>query len=467
MIKRLRDFFTPGNKPILPEIPTAPAAQGIGVTAASVSTASVSAASVSAASVSAVVDDSPGWGGLSQRAHDYDPGRVQELYANALEAWRKNPLAWRIIAITTDYVVGDRLAVTSPFLRLNGFIARFWNHPKNRLDLRLESMCDELARSGDLFVLLFRNPDDGLSYLRFVTKDRILRIETAPTDWESEWAYFEQDENGGERRWLSPLHPEAAEAAAILLHYSVNRPVGALLGEGDLTTLIPWLLRYSRMLEDRVRLHWALRAFLWMVTVPAHKIREKQEQYRLSPESGAIVVKDESEQWQAITPTMHAADASHDLQAVRGMIDAGSGYPPHWRGEAGDANLATASAMQAPTERHLLRRQQYFVFVLEDILFHAYQRAVEIGRAPRLPRGASLDYQRLFSAAVPDVSRTDNESLARAARDFAQGLASLQTQLPGRSQTLQRLMLKLFMKFCGEPLGEETLDEILRETTHA
>ena len=65
-----------------------------------------------------------------------------------------------------------------------------------------------------------------------------------------------------------------------MLHYAVNRPLGALLGESDLTTMLPWLQRYSRMLEDRVRLHWAMRAFLWMVTVPANKVREKQEQYR-------------------------------------------------------------------------------------------------------------------------------------------------------------------------------------------
>jgi hypothetical protein len=42
---------------------------------------------------------------------------------------------------------------------------------------------------------------------------------------------------------------------------------------------------------------------------------------------------------------MHGADAEHDLRAVRGMVDADSGYPPHWRGEAADANLATATAM--------------------------------------------------------------------------------------------------------------------------
>ena len=226
------------------------------------------------------------------------------------------------------------------------------------------------------------------------------------------------------------------------------------------TTLIPWLLRYSHMLEDRVRLHWAMRAFLWMVTVPANKVREKQEQYRIPPESGMLIVKDESENWQAVTPQVQSADARHDLSAVRGMIDAGSGYPPHWRGEAADANLATAAAMQAPTERHLLRRQQYFTYILEDILYHAYQRAVQIGRARPLP---NADYTALFTTVLPDVSRRDNESLARAARDLAEGLASLQTQLGGASPSLQRRAVQLFMKFAGEPLAEDQLDQIMAE----
>ena len=418
------------------------------------------------ASIAATVEDSPGWGNLTNRPHDYDLARVQEHYQNSLEAWRKNPLAWRIIAITTDFVVGDSLSISSPLRRLDDFIRAFWYHPQNRLDLRLEAMCDELSRSGDLFVLLFRNPNDGMSYLRFVTKDRILRIETAENDWECELAYLEAPEwgsgesGGAGRRWLSPLHPEAAEAPAVMLHYAVNRPLGALLGESDLATLVPWLQRYSRMLEDRVRLHWALRAFLWMVTVPPYKLREKQEQYRVAPEPGTIIVKDENESWQAVTSQVNASDARYDLQAVRGIIDAGSGYPPHWRGEAADANLATATAMQAPTERHLLRRQRYFCFVLEDILYQAYQRSAQIGRARRLPNG-TLPASGLFSRNVPDVSRSDNEALARSARDLAQGLASLQALLGTGGPAFQRQALRLFMKFAGEPLAEGELEEMI------
>ncbi len=413
----------------------------------------------------AKVDDSPGWTSLTGgRTHDYDPSKVQELYQDALEAWRKNPIAWRIIAITTDYVVGDRITITATRRELQKFVTAFWQHPKNRLDLRLEAMSDELARAGDLFVLLFRNPLDGMSYIRFVTKERIARIEVDEHDWENELVYHETQDVGEARRWYSPSHPLAAEQDAVMLHYAVNRPLGALLGESDLTTMLPWLQRYSRMLEDRVRMHWAMRAFLWIVTVPSTKIAEKQAQYRTPPETGSIVVKDETETWEAVTPNLNASDAQHDLKSVRYMIDAGSGYPPHWRGEAADANLATATAMQTPTERHLLRRQKYFLFMLQDILYQAYLRAAEIGKVHPAGVGRSLgDYEKLFVVSAPDVSRSDNESLARAARDLAQALAQLQAGLPGESPTLQKIMLKMALRFAGEPQTEETLAQILAE----
>jgi len=61
---------------------------------------------------------------------------------------------------------------------LNKFISAFWHRPKNRMDLRLETMCDELSRFGDLFILLFRNDMDGMSNICFVTKDQIQKIET-------------------------------------------------------------------------------------------------------------------------------------------------------------------------------------------------------------------------------------------------------------------------------------------------
>ena len=408
---------------------------------------------------SATVEDSrhPVWTSLTNSAHDYDAGKVLELYSDALAAWRKNPLAWRIVAITSDYVVGDKITLSSPYRSLRRFISQFWYHPKNLLHLRLESICDELTRAGDLFILLFRNPQDGISYVRFVTKDRIVRIESAENDYETELAYYERKEFGEEVCWLSPHHPEASKAPAIMLHYAINRPIGALLGESDLTSMLPWLMRYSRMLEDRVRLHWAVRSFLWLVTVPTHKIREKQQQYAFAPEAGAIIVKDEAENWQVVSPNLHAQDASADLKAVRGMVDAGSGFPPHWRGEAAEANLATATAMQAPTERHLLRRQQYFLHILQDITYQAYQRAVQIGKAARL---AGNNYAELFYVSAPPISRDDNEALARAAYSLAQTYQILSSQLPKPSPSLAKLFTSLILKASGTSIDDDDLQKL-------
>jgi hypothetical protein len=416
----------------------------------------------SRAGVTAWVDDTPGWGSISARGHDYDMAKMQEIYQDVLTAWRKNPIAWRIISITTDYIVGERISVTSSNRALRNFIRFFWNHPKNFMDLRLESMCDELARAGDLFVLLFRNPEDGMSYVRFVTKDRIKQIETASNDWETELSYVEQGEAGEQDKvWYSPQHPQAAYQVAVMLHYAVNRPLGALLGESDLVTMIPWLQRYSRMLEDRVRLHWAIRSFLWIVTVPTNKVREKTEQYRGAPESGAVIVKDEGETWEAVSPMLHGQDSAPDLRAVRQMIDAGSGYPPHWRGEPTDVNLATATAMQAPTEKHLQRRQIYFTHMLEDILYHAYQRAVEVGMARRLP---GTDYQDLFTVATPDITKDDNYRLAMAANNLSQAFGQLaRNNIPATSPTLFRRILELLFKMAGEVLTNEDRERIMDE----
>ena len=61
-------------------------------------------------------DDNAGWTSTTGRPHDRDYSEIQAQYTDSLTAWRKNPLAWRIISITTDYVIGKDYAITSPFL---------------------------------------------------------------------------------------------------------------------------------------------------------------------------------------------------------------------------------------------------------------------------------------------------------------------------------------------------------------
>jgi hypothetical protein len=108
-----------------------------------------------------------------------------------------------------------------------------------------------------------------------------------------------------------------------------------------------------------------------------------------------------------------------------------------------------------------MRRQKYFTFLLQDILYHAYQRSVEAGRSRKLP---TSDYSKLFSVSAPDISRSDNEALARSARDITQGMQSLATQLPGQSETFTKQLLRIVFKFSGEPQTENVIEQIYQES---
>lgn len=117
----------------------------------------------------------------------------------ALEAWRTNPLARRIIELTTQYVVGSGLRVQCSHEATQRFIDRFWQHPLNRMDIRVGEWCDELSRSGNLFLLISTDPA-GMSYIRAVPASEIQSIEARPNDIEQPLTFHP-------RPTLDDLHP--------------------------------------------------------------------------------------------------------------------------------------------------------------------------------------------------------------------------------------------------------------------
>ena len=120
---------------------------------------------------------------------------------NALLAWRDNPLARRIVALTTDYVVGDGMRVTTEDKAAQRVVDAFWVHSQNRIAERLYQWCDELTRCGEVFLVLFRNPADDTSYVRSVSASKIDQIETDPDDLENELRFHELVDGDMEGRW--------------------------------------------------------------------------------------------------------------------------------------------------------------------------------------------------------------------------------------------------------------------------
>ncbi len=431
---------------------------------------------------------------------------LQSEFSDALDAWRKHPLARRLIGLTTACVVGDGIRVSSDYAPLARYIERFWHDPRNNMPLRQYQWCDELARAGELFITIHTNPADGMGYVRAVSASAIDRITWQEGDYETELTYHEAvgmddpDYAAGGRIWYSPegervrdegerrkdedgrakaedRRPEDETGAfapssfipqpsslpqpsPVMLHFAVNRPVGAVRGESDLAPVAAWLRRYNRWLEDRVRLNAAVRAFLWIVKVPAGRVQAAREQWRRPPEPGTVIVSEAgSEEWQAVTPGLEARDAALDGRAIRWMIAAGGlGTSLVDLGEAEDANLATATAMAEQRVRFMVARQAFFAQALGTVVLTAYNRAVAIGAV----RGRPCTLADL-QIACPDISPADNAEQAGSAWRMAAAFKMLR-DVGADGPAYLASALRLVLRFAGESLTQEEMAQILDES---
>lgn len=376
-------------------------------------------------------------------AHDRPAYDRQGIMEDCLEAWRTNPIARRIVELTTQYAA-EGLQTSCAHAPTQSFIHAFWEHPLNRMSARMADFSDELSRSGNLFLLLSTDPA-GMSYVRIVPSADLRRIDTRSNDVEQEIACHLLQADGEER--IYPIWQPGAQhprTEAVMLHFAINRPSGAVWGESDLAPILKWLTRYTAWLEDRVRLNRFRNAFLYVVKARfASESSRSARQHQLAlhpPAPGSVLVTDESEEWSVLSPKLEALDASSDGLAIKKMIAIGAGLPLHFLAEPEQSTRTTAESSDQPTYRRFAARQRVLCEVCEGLL-----RAVLARRAPLDP---AIDPLVPLSVRGGDVSLRDNGQLAQS------GHLAMQTALELYDKGLipAEEVLRLSYRFMDEPL---------------
>jgi hypothetical protein len=392
-----------------------------------------------------------GWSFEERDRLDYDR---EEVLRQALEAWRVNPLARRIVELTTQYVVGGGLRLHADAPATHDFLTTWWAHPLNQLAMRVYEWCDELTRSGELFLLLSTDAA-GMSYVRAVPAAQIEQIQTAANDVQQELAYTQRGQAPGEEiTWAAydPHNDERGEDGRftpVLLHYAINRPVGAVHGESDLAPLLRWLSRYAAWLEDRARLNRYRNSFLFVVKGRwASEAERSARQAALSaapPSPGSILVVDDSESWEVINPQLASQEAGEDGLALKKMIAAGAGLPLHFLAEPEDSNRSTAESAGGPTYRHFEQRQEFFTWLVGDVARAAVRRRAQVD--------ARVNPEALIQVNGADLSARDNASLAVATSTITAAL----TDLRDRGVIDDAELLRMVYRFAGEVVDVEDL----------
>jgi len=391
--------------------------------------------------------------------HAYDR---EEVLQDALEAWRINPLARRIVELVTQYVVGGGLSIESKHVRTNAFLQEWWNHRLNNMPMRIYEWCDELTRSGELFITMATDPS-GMSYLRAIPAIDIQEIETSENDLDQELFIYEKINladsipetslgPGGQlrgRRWTA-YNPDADNPTEpVILHYAVNKPVGGLHGESDLAPILRWLSRYAAWLEDRARLNRYRQSFIYTVTSRFTNEAERlQRQAQLNmdpPNPGSILVIDESETWNVLSPQLASFEAAEDGLALKKMVAVGSGNPLHFLAEPESATRTTAEASGGPTYRHYQQRQTYFLWLVQDLARAAIRRRKYFDRL--------ININEPIQVTAADISSRDNTELAKAAKEIIAAFAQLrQAGLIDDAE-----FLRIAYRFAGEAVDIQDL----------
>ena len=380
-----------------------------------------------------------------------------EILEQALAAWRTNPLARRIVELTSQYCVGGGLSITSKNKKVSSFINEFWNHRLNNMPVRIMEMCDELTRSGNLFVL-FSSDVSGMSFVRVVPTSNVDEIIARANDIEQPVSFkMKQDVKSLDAQTF-PAYDEKEDDLnkAVMVQYTINKPSGAQWGESDLAPILKWLSRYSNWLEDRARLNRYRNAFLYTVSSKfASEVQRKARQQALNaepPQPGSILVTDENEVWNVISPKLESREAAADGLALKKMIASGTGIPLHFLAEPESATRTTAEASGGPTYRRFQERQKYFMWVIQDILTVVLNRKGTIDDSLKT-RNKINPYE--LTIAGTDINTADNISLAMAAGNI---LAVL-TTARDRSLIDDSEFLRLLYKFTGENID---IEEMLR-----
>jgi len=384
--------------------------------------------------------------------YSYDRDQVLD---QALEAWRVNPLARRIVGFTTQYAVGGGIEPYCKHEETRAFIKAFWNHRLNKMDVRTSELCDELTRSGNLFILLSTDAA-GMSYIRAVPARDIEKIESTGNDVDQELQIYPKAnlENMQPEAW--PVYDEVQDERSedgsfrtVMLHYAINRPVGAQWGESDLAPLLKWLSRYANWLEDRARLNRYRTTFLYVVKAKfaseAERVARQRALNMNPPSPGSILVTDESEEWSVIAPNLDSQDANTDGLALKKMIASGAGVPLHFLAEPESATRTTAEAAGGPTFRHFEQRQKFFLWVIEDLLRVALKRRGQVDR--------SIQEDEEIEVKGTDISARDNISLALAATNIVNALGNVRN----RGLIDDAELLRLVYRFAGEAVDVEEM----------
>jgi hypothetical protein len=367
----------------------------------------------------------------------------RKLAQRSRVAWQKDPQAGGAVDLLNDFTFGrgvPKPKCADP--KVQEVVDEAWDDPDNKLILTTYaaqmSLGVDLSTQSNIFFLMFDEGADGKVKVGLLEHDaveqvvrdeefrqRILyyvaRRKIVKWDFKNDQArvltererdvvenrpvrYFEHWENvkiaEKERPGMEKAPPEKLGEGKVY-HLFVNKTTEAAFGHPVMDRTLRWFTAYNNFMEARVDMARAAAALIMKRKANAtpnqlEKMATKALSRRsllgsaLDPERagevqggikpGGILNENDTVTMEPFKLDSGAGNAETDGQMIRSQISAATHFPQHYLGDAGSANLATATSMELPVLKTVEGRQEVFEGLFRWFVDRVIERAVDSGR---------------------------------------------------------------------------------------
>jgi len=350
------------------------------------------------------VVETPGvWVSTTTRPFDLSSWTQERQIKEALELYKKNPLAHRIIELTVSFVIGHGIRIDAEEPAVKEALLEHWHHPSNDWPRKLPQRIKDLCLYGELLLTAKEMPGEVL--IGTIHPSFIKEIKLDPIDQEEiQKIIFSASINPPTMKPTIPLEwdvvrwePWEGKYTGELFYFKINSVTGAARGFSDLLPLLFWLNSVDDVMYQQMLRLFAMTSWFWDITLPgaseAEVNRFTSEGKAQPPSPGGSWVHSDGVEIKPLNPKLAGEDTSELIKIFRQYLLAGAGYPEHFFAEP--AARGVAEAMHEPTYRFLVRRQMEVKQMLELI----FQFVLEKKGFPR--------EMRKFDIFLPGISKRD------------------------------------------------------------
>ncbi len=336
---------------------------------------------------------------------------IQQIILISRLYFVKHPLIKRGIKVSSYYVFGRGIEISSSDEAANEVLQDFFSDPRNRAELSqigLVAKEEGLHTDGNLFWSFHTALDDGQTIIRQIDALEIEEIITDPNDSAVPWFYHrrwtqvsfnpERGETTNEPMdaWYvaldykgklpplikgKPLWKDVSGMPVRVLHLKVDGLSKWHFGCPSVYAALDWARAYRHFLEDWCTMTRQLARFSWQVETTGGQAAIASFKQTLAttlandgqnietnptPVAGSAFITGPGNKLQAIK-TAGATTEPEQGRRVLLMVAAAFGLPETFFGDASTGSLATAQSLDRPTELKFLERQEFWREALQKV----------------------------------------------------------------------------------------------------